>query len=88
MISLQEKKNIIENNKINEKDTGSVNVQVALLTENIKKLTEHFKNNPKDFHSRRGMIKMICKRKSLLGYIKRKNVNEYRNLISKLGLKR
>ena len=69
-------------------DTGSPAVQVALLTERINQLTEHFKVHPKGFHSRRGLLKMVGHRKGLLNYIKNKNIDEYRELISKLGLRK
>ena len=69
-------------------DTGSPEVQVALLTERINMLTEHFKAHIKDFHSRRGLLKMVSQRRSLLDYLKRKNVEGYRSLIERLGLRK
>ena len=69
-------------------DTGSPEVQVALLTERINMLTEHFKSHVKDFHSRRGLLKMVSQRRSLLDYLKRKNVEAYRSLIERLGLRK
>ena len=71
-----------------EKDTGSPEVQVALLSERIGHLTEHLKNNHKDHHSRRGLLKMVGKRRALLDYLKRKDLERYRKLIDSLGLRR
>jgi small subunit ribosomal protein S15 len=69
-------------------DTGSPEVQVALLTERINMLTEHFKSHIKDFHSRRGLLRMVSTRRSLLDYLKRSNVEAYRSLIERLGLRK
>ena len=69
-------------------DTGSPEVQVALLTERINMLTEHFKSHVKDFHSRRGLLKLVSQRRSLLDYLKRSNNEAYRSLIERLGLRR
>ena len=77
----------IEKFKQSEKDTGSVQVQVALLTDRINHLTEHLKKNNNDNHSRRGLLQMVGKRKGFLLYLKKKNIDEYRNLIEKLGLR-
>lgn len=71
-----------------ESDTGSPEVQVALLSERISHLTEHLKNNHKDHHSRRGLLKMVGQRRALLDYLKRKNLDRYRSLIETLGLRR
>ena len=71
-----------------DKDTGSVEVQVAILTECINRLTEHMKKNPKDFHSNRGLLMMVGKRRNFLEYLKRTDVNRYRNLITKLGIRK
>ena len=71
-----------------ESDTGSPEVQVALLSERIAHLTEHLKNNHKDHHSRRGLLKMVGQRRALLDYLKRKNLDRYRSLIETLGLRR
>ena len=73
--------------KRHDKDTGSPEYQVALFTETIKKLTSHLKKNPKDFHSRRGLLKMVSKRRRLLDYLKKTNEKEYKALIKKLDLK-
>ena len=78
----------MEDVKTHEKDTGSTEVQVALLTEKIGQLTEHLKTHKKDFHSRRGLLGMVAKRKKFLDYLKETNVRKYNSLIKKLGLKR
>jgi ribosomal protein S15, bacterial/organelle len=85
MINKQE---VIKNYGKSELDTGSPTVQVALLTERINQLADHFKMHPKDFHSRRGLLKMVGRRKGLLNYIKKKDIEEYRDLISRLGLRK
>ena len=69
-------------------DTGSPEVQIALLTERINGLAEHFKNHVKDFHSRRGLLKLVSQRRKLLDYLKRKDVDKYRSLIERLGLRK
>ncbi|HUQ29131.1 MAG TPA: 30S ribosomal protein S15 [Usitatibacter sp.] len=69
-------------------DTGSPEVQIALLTERINSLTEHFKSHVKDFHSRRGLLTMVSTRRSLLDYLKRSNIEGYRSLIERLGLRK
>ncbi len=84
----KDKAEIIENFKQHENDTGSPEVQVALLTERIKYLTEHFKTHKKDFHSRTGLLKLVGKRRKLLNYLKVKDVDRYRGLISRLGLRK
>ncbi|MCH3926104.1 MAG: 30S ribosomal protein S15 [Atopobiaceae bacterium] len=71
----------------NEKDSGSAAVQVALLTEHIKGLTEHMKSHQKDFHTRRGLLMLVGKRRRLLGYIKAQDIEEYRSLIKSLGIR-
>ncbi|HJA29706.1 MAG TPA: 30S ribosomal protein S15 [Candidatus Olsenella pullicola] len=70
-----------------EKDSGSAEVQVALLTERIKGLTEHMKTHPKDFHTRRGLLMLVGKRRRLLSYIKARNIEDYRTLIKSLGIR-
>jgi len=77
----------IEKFKQSERDTGSVQVQVALLTDRINHLTEHLKKNHNDNHSRRGLLQMVGKRKGFLLYLKKKDINEYRKLIEALGLR-
>lgn len=86
-LSANEKATIVEKHQKAKGDTGSVEVQVALLTEDIKKLTEHFKQFKKDFHSRRGLMKKISQRRKLLKYVKNTAINRYRALIEKLGLR-
>jgi len=83
-----DKKSIIAKFGRNENDTGSPEVQVALLTERINHLTGHLKLHPKDFHSRRGLLKMVGQRKGLLNYISRGDVVKYRELIGELGLRK
>lgn len=88
MLSLEEKTKIIKKYKLHDKDTGSSEVQIALLTEEIKQLLLHFKKHSKDFHSKRGLLKMVTKRKSLLNYLKSKDEKKYKALVKKLGLKK
>ena len=83
-----DKQTIIENFKISENDTGSAEVQVALLTERINHLNAHLAENPNDNHSRRGLLKMVGRRKGLLDYLKSKDINKYRELIGKLNLRK
>ncbi len=88
-LALEEKNTVIEKYRRNEGDTGSPEVQVALLTERINQLTaEHFKTHKKDHHSRRGLIKMVGQRRNLLGYLKKEDFGRYRSLIDNLGLRR
>lgn len=82
----QEKKKIIEKFAQDEKDTGSPEVQVALLTEKVKKLTDHLKTHKKDVHSRRGLLSIISKRRRLLAYLMKKDEDRYKKVISQLGL--
>ena len=85
----QEMKNeIISANRVHETDTGSPEVQIAILTERIKNLTEHLKSNKKDFHSRRGLQMMVGKRRNLLNYLAKKDINRYRVIIEKLGIRK
>ncbi len=79
---------LISENRIHETDTGSPEVQIAILTEKIKNLTEHLKVNPKDFHSRRGLQMMVGKRRNLLNYLTKKDINRYRAIIEKLGIRK
>jgi small subunit ribosomal protein S15 len=83
----QQKDKVTKTVKRHDKDTGSPEYQVALFTEQIKKLTNHLKKNKKDFHSRRGLLKMVAKRKRLLGYLAKTNKASHDALIKKLGLK-
>ena len=87
-IMLKEKGKIIENFQRHERDTGSPEVQVALLTHRINYLTEHLRIHKKDHHSRRGLIKMVSARRRLLDYLSRQDVERYRNLVERLGLRR
>ena len=81
------KKNLINEYSKNEKDTGSAGVQIAVLTERIKNLTEHFKTHNKDNHSKRGLVSLVNKRKKLLNYLSKKNKSEYSDLIKKLNIR-
>ena len=87
-VSPEKKQEIIEGNARAQGDTGSPEVQVAILTTRIVNLTEHFKTHHKDNHSRRGLLQMVNKRRSLLDYLKRKDVDRYNALIQKLGLRK
>ncbi len=87
-ISAEKKQEVISDNARGKGDTGSPEVQVAILTERITALTEHFKEHHKDNHSRRGLLAMVNKRRSLLDYLKRKDVERYNALIQKLGLRK
>ena len=87
MIQKEKKHAVIEQYKTHEGDTGSTEVQVAILTERIRELTEHLKVHQKDFHSRRGLLKMVGSRRRLLRYLMNKDFNRYRALIEKLGLR-
>ncbi len=88
MLTKEEKTSIIDDNKINPKDTGSPEVQVALITSRINYLSEHFSIHKKDYHSRTGLMKMVGRRKRLLEYIKNQDVKRYQNLIKKLKLRK
>ena len=82
-----EKQTLINSNQVHSTDTGSIEVQVAMLSERISKLSDHLKNNKHDFSSRQGLLKMIGKRKRLLNYVRDKSNERYSNLIKKLGLR-
>jgi small subunit ribosomal protein S15 len=88
VLEVERKKEIIEKYKIHEKDTGSPEVQVALLSERITYLTDHFRTHKKDHHSRRGLLKIVGQRRRLLDYLKSKDVERYRTLIQSLGIRR
>lgn len=88
MMTKEKKTGIIESYRRDEKDTGSPEVQIAILTERINELTEHLKENPNDNHSRRGLLKMVGKRRNLLNYLAKKDVNRYREIVEKLGLRK
>ena len=87
-LSAEEKAEIVKQHGQSETDSGSTEVQVALLTANIEKLQGHFSNHKQDHHSRRGLIRMVNQRRKLLDYLKRKDLNRYTQLIAKLGLRR
>ena len=87
-LATEQKQELIEKFRTHSTDTGSPEVQVALLTERINDLTEHFKKHQKDHHSRRGLLMMVSARKGLLEYLRRKNVERYKNLIKVLGLRK
>lgn len=87
-MSAEEKKSIVEEYKRDEKDTGSPEVQVALMTARINQLTEHFKQHKKDKHSRQGLVRMVNTRRKLLDYLKKKDAERYFALIGRLGLRR
>ncbi len=88
MIKKEKKQQIINEYARTPGDTGSPEVQVAVLTARIKELTDHLKENPKDHHSRRGLLKMVGKRRNLLGYLRGVDVERYRSLIERLGLRK
>ena len=88
MITKEQKSQIIAEYGRCEGDTGSPEVQVAILTARINDLTDHFKANPKDHHSRRGLLKMVGQRRGLLAYLKEKDIERYRSLIERLGLRK
>ena len=88
IMTKDQKSAIIAANRLSEKDTGSPEVQIAILTERINNLTEHLKKNPKDFHSQRGLQQMVGHRKNLLNYLTKKDINRYREIVKKLGLRK
>ena len=87
-VTTQDRARIVTDYQRAKGDTGSPEVQIALLTERINMLTEHFKTHVKDFHSRRGLLKLVSQRRGLLDYLKRTNVEAYRSLIERLGLRK
>lgn len=88
MITKDQKTSVISDNRTHETDTGSPEVQIAILTERIRQLTAHLKEHPKDNHSRRGLLKMVGKRRNLLDYLTKKDVERYRACIAKLGIRK
>ena len=88
VMDAEQKKSVIEAHAKHEGDTGSPEVQVALLTARIEGLTEHFKVHKKDFHSRQGLLKLVGQRRKLLNYLKSRDIQRYRDLIEKLGLRK
>ena len=87
-LQVAQKAQVVKTYQRSGKDTGSPEVQVALLTERINGLTEHFKSHVKDFHSRRGLLKMVSQRRKLLDYLKRNDAGKYRSVIDRLGLRK
>ena len=87
-LSMEKKQEIINRYRLHDADTGSPEVQVAILSERISYLTDHFKSHAKDHHSRRGLIKMVGQRRRLLNYLKNKDIDRYRTLIEQLGLRK
>jgi small subunit ribosomal protein S15 len=88
MLDTQEKEKIIKKYKMHDLDTGSPEVQVALLSEEIKQLLSHLKKHAKDFHSKRGLLRMVSKRRSLLNYLKEEDTRRYNSLLKNIGLKK
>ena len=87
-LTKEKKADIVKRLAQDEKDTGSAEVQIAILTEEIKALTEHLKEHKHDYHSRRGMLKKVGQQRSLLNYLKKKDVTRYREVVKKLGLRK
>ncbi|MBR6222044.1 MAG: 30S ribosomal protein S15 [Lachnospiraceae bacterium] len=88
MITTEQKAEIVKKYGRNEQDTGSPEVQIAILTARINDLNEHFKEHPHDFHSKRGLLKMVGQRRNMLAYLKSCDIERYRSLIEKLGLRK
>jgi small subunit ribosomal protein S15 len=88
VLAVDKKKEIVEQFKMHDKDTGSSEVQIALLTERINYLTEHFKTHKRDHHSRQGLLRMVSLRRSLLDYLKRNDTERYRRVIERLGIRK
>ena len=88
MLLKEEKTAVIEANRTHENDTGSPEVQIAILTKRINDLTEHLKTHQKDHHSRRGLLKMVGHRRNLLNYLQKKDIERYRAIIAKLGIRK
>lgn len=88
MIKKEKKSELIKKHAIHEKDTGSADVQIALLSQEIDNLVLHLKKHPKDLHSKKGLIKMVVKRKKLLAYLKKENEKRYKDIVKKMGLKK
>ena len=88
MITLERKQELIQQYRVHESDTGSPEVQIAILTEKIQYLTEHLKVHKKDHHSRRGLLKMVGQRRGLLNYLMKSNIERYRSIIEKLNIRK
>jgi len=87
-LAIEKKKSLIEQFRVHDGDTGSPEVQIALLTERVNSLTDHFKQHTKDHHSRRGLLMLIGKRRGLIEYLRKKDTQRYRAIIEKLGIRR
>ena len=87
MLSTKTKQKVIEKYRLDERDTGSAEVQIALLTEEMKRLTQHLKANPKDIHSRRGLLRMVTRRRTLLSYLQKEDEKRHSDIVKKIGLK-
>jgi small subunit ribosomal protein S15 len=88
VLTPESKREIIDRFRLNDKDTGSPEVQIALLSTRIKYLTEHFKTHSKDHHSRRGLLKLVGRRRKLLNYLKKRDAEKYRSVITELGIRK
>lgn len=88
MLNKEEKTKLIKQHSINEKDTGSSDVQIALISQEIENLVSHLKDHPNDVHSRRGLIRMVVKRKKLLAYLEKEDEKRYKSVIKSIGLKK
>jgi small subunit ribosomal protein S15 len=88
LVAAQRKRSVIQSNRVHDTDTGSSEVQIALLTERINELSEHFKSHAKDHHSRRGLLRIVSQRRRLLEYLRRSDPTRYQGLIQRLGLRR
>lgn len=88
MLTLEQKQKLIEENRVHDTDTGSPEVQIAILTARINYLTDHLKEHKKDHHSHRGLLKLVGQRRGLLDYLRRKDIERYRNLLDKLNLRK
>ncbi len=88
MMDVEQKKSVMQEHARHEGDTGSAEVQIALLTTRILSLTDHFKAHAKDFHSRTGLLRMVGQRRNLLNYLKKKDIQRYRAIVEKLGLRK
>lgn len=87
-LQVEQKQKLVAEHRLHEKDTGSPEIQIALLTSRIKELTEHFKIHKKDHHSRRGLLKLVSRRRRLLDYLRKKEKERYQDIIERLGLRR
>jgi len=88
VLTTDKKQTLIEKHKLHDKDTGSPEVQIAILTERINYLTEHLKEHKKDHHSRRGLLKMVGQRRGMLNYLREKDIERYRSILEKLNLRK